>query len=527
MHASFVSLGQLIKFAYDATGVLPRKRAERMGLNEKDIKRITKQLERLVDEEGSLMDRCGELIQALSGELAGTLQNPKASFAIGEAMLDLFDVYNHVVRDEGSYLSPKDSLKWFCGTYAISRLVISIQKHVLRFNIPAEGFIAPPETDWYLPDVSGGSTIIWPLDKAMSWIYAHCETNRTQFHSAGKVVHQDNPEICQNLDNASNWQNGKTLPSWPGLYWNFSRSMDRLVAAEEPYQRVISAKEKESILYVLFLARLSTYVSKQLKDAYGAKFLTEMVQLFKRQRYWLAADLQTFKTQTDNFIEQHAVPEQQHNSVWLELSNRYWSWFDDRAQHCAVTMQELISASDDHVISEIEIAQLCSQYSDYTVRSVLDSLIYVRDLKNSLVGFCEALFKGFDLKKSTTTMEADVAAYEAELRENGLLNRLEWMVHWNRALLNYRNCKDKEAFRHIEKAFELAKYSAGKNQYELVNQFIELAAKNNSWKSFKKGVFWANYLAISVRWLRKNEPTDENLRGVFELMKNAHLRYSV
>ena len=74
---------------------------------------------------------------------------------------------------------------------------------------------------------------------------------------------------------------------------------------------------------------------------------------------------------------------------------------------------------------------------------------------------------------------------------------------------------------------QLAKYSAGQNQYEIVNQFIELAAKNNNWKSFKKGVFWANYLGISVRWLRKDEPTEENLRGVFELMKNSHFRYAV
>ena len=181
MHASFVSLGRLIKFAYDATGVLPRKRAEQTGLNEKDIKRITKQLERLVDEEGSLTDRCGELIQTLSGELEGTIQNPKVRFAIGEGMIDLLDVYNHVVRDEGTYLSPKDSLRWFCGAYAIPRLVLSLQKHVLRCNIAAEGLIAPPETDWYLPDISGDS-ITWPLDKAMKWVYAHSQASRTQFH---------------------------------------------------------------------------------------------------------------------------------------------------------------------------------------------------------------------------------------------------------------------------------------------------------------------------------------------------------
>ncbi|MBT0727614.1 hypothetical protein HGT73_09490 [Rosenbergiella australiborealis] len=527
MHASFVSLGQLLKFAYDATGVLPRKRAERTGRNEKDIKRISKQLERLIDEEGCLMARSKELIRVLYSELAGTIQNPKVSVAIRESINDLFDVYHNVVCNEVTYLSPKDSLKRFYGAHAIPELVLSIQKHILRLNIAAEEFIAPPENDWYLPDISENSTIIWPLDKAMNWIYIHCQTNRTQFHSAGMVIHEDDPEIRQNIENASNWQSGATFPSWHGLHWNFSRSMDRLVAAEGAYQRAISAKEKESILYVLFLARLSTYVSKQLKEAYGEKFLSEMLQLFKRQRNWLVADLQTFKAQTDNFIEQHAIPEEQHNSVWFKLSNRHWSWFTDQCRHCGATMQELIATSEDHVIPETKIAQLCNQYGDYIVRAALDSLVSVSDLHNSFFGFWKAILKGFDLKKSIITTEADVAAYEAEMRDNQLLNGLQWMVHWNRALIHYRKHEDKEAFRHIEKAFEVAQYSAGKNQYEIVNQFIELAAKNNNWKSFKNGVLWANYLGIRGRWLSNYELTDENLRHAFNIMKNTHFRYGI
>ena len=46
MQASFASLGQLVKFAYDATGVLPKKRDEKTALTDKDVKRIQKQLEK-------------------------------------------------------------------------------------------------------------------------------------------------------------------------------------------------------------------------------------------------------------------------------------------------------------------------------------------------------------------------------------------------------------------------------------------------------------------------------------------------
>lgn len=65
------------------------------------------------------------------------------------------------------------------------------------------------------------------------------------------------------------------------------------------------------------------------------------------------------------------------------------------------------------------------------------------------------------------------------------------------------------------------RYRAGGSQYLLVNQFVELAAKTDRWKSFKKGVEWALYLGISIRWLRDQEPTEESLQFVFAMMQKA------
>jgi hypothetical protein len=401
--------------------------------------------------------------------------------------------------------------------------VLSSQKHALRFNVAAEGFLTPKEADWYLPTISGAS-ITWPLEKAMNWVYEQCRTNRTQFHSPGKVVDQDDPEGRQNLENASNWRSGKAFPSWPGLHWNFSRSIDRLMAAHVSCGRSVSAKEKESILYVLFLARLSTYVTKQLHDAYGTEVLIDMVSRFKRHRDWLDVDLKAFKAETVTHIERSGAPESDTDAIWMQFSDQYWRWFAERAQVCATAMQRLFEAFEDHTIPDDLVAQLCAQYGDYTVRSTLDSMYCASDLK--IPGcFPEALFKGFNLTKCNSTTDAEVNAYEAEIKEKGLTHSLEWMVHWNRALLCYKNQQHTDAFRHIQMAFELAKYSAGNNQYPIVNQYIELAAKNNSWKNFTNGVAWASYLGLSVRWLRDNEPTEDNLREVFELMKSV--RYAI
>lgn len=82
---------------------------------------------------------------------------------------------------------------------------------------------------------------------------------------------------------------------------------------------------------------------------------------------------------------------------------------------------------------------------------------------------------------------------------------------------------DEENFRatrdYYEIPFNNAKYRVGQNQYDLVNQYVEVAAKNDMWKCFKKGIEWAQYLGIEIRWLRNDEPTEEKLKYVYEMMK--------
>lgn len=519
MHASFFTLGQVIKFAFDATGVLPRKRSERAGLDERDIKRIQKQLERLIDEEGSLSNRCEELIQALAFEIAGTIRNQKVSLAIGGTLADLLGTYCKVICDDGTYLSPRDSLRWFCGAYAIPGLVLSIHKHTLRLNIHSEGFLRPEDDDWYLPTITG-TTIKWPLEKVMNWVYEQCQTSRTQFHNPGRVICNESSEGRQNLDNAANWIRGKTMPSWPGLHWNFARSIDRLMAAEEPYKRSISERERESFLYVLFLARFSTYLTKLVHDVYGAEVLSDMVSQFKRHRKYLVADLEYFKSETSKYIKINMIHADCHNLIWLRHTDQYWESFNSRLVTCAMELESLLKIFGNQVMPDENLALLFDEYGEYAVHFILDLTTYLRDL-NPPDFFPEALLRGFDLKKCNSTTHASIDVYETEVKEKGLTPSLEWMVHWNRAVVYYKNRQDQEAFMHIQKAFELARYAAGKNQYAIVNQYIELAAKNDSWKVFKKGVFWADYLGLSVRWLRGKEPTEDNLRATFELMKKG------
>ena len=54
-------------------------------------------------------------------------------------------------------------------------------------------------------------------------------------------------------------------------------------------------------------ARLSTYVAKQVYEAYGKDVLTDLLSRFKRQQDWLVDDLKVLRSTTKNYIEQEAI----------------------------------------------------------------------------------------------------------------------------------------------------------------------------------------------------------------------------
>lgn len=517
MSCSFPALGQVIKFAYDATGVLPRKRGDQDDLTDQQKKTVQKQLERLIAEKGSLSTRLGGLIHDLAFIVAGTVENERVNLAIGEGLLDLFEVYNKVVCNDGTFLDEARSIQWICRAYAIPRLAFSIPKQLLRFNIGAQGLSFPGEPDWFLPTLEE-SRITWPLTKAMRWIYHVCDTTQTHFHYPGKNVREVYPEQQRNLENAADWSAGKRLPSWPGLRWNFSKSMDRLESIEDPsLRRDIPEALRESIMHVLFLARLSTFVCRAILDAYGPAFLGMLVNQFQRHSLWLAPELHEFREQVTAYIGQAGVPPESIDQVWFLASKAYWASFADLAILRASVLQARCEIHDG-VIPEEERAELVANCGDHAFETAVEQWVIAREFMPP-EGFAEAFVSGMSLRTNPDCTAEDVDGYVEGLRRTKLESLLPWVGPWLHALVCYRREDYEAAFHYIEDAFERAKYCAGAHQSKLVNRYIELAAKTDRWTSFKSGVEWARYLGISVRLLRDEPLTDDSLRAAFALMK--------
>ena len=240
-----------------------------------------------------------------------------------------------------------------------------------------------------------------------------------------------------------------------------------------------------------------------------------------QHRDWLSVDLNSFAAETTAYIERYRVPPIALDAVWIEFSERYWTWFSDRYADLAQTLDYLLKRHDYMPLPADKVSELIQTYGEYSVRRALEKLEINREFPMP-PNFPQRLGEGFDLKKKPNCSEEDSDCYSREIQQDGLASRLSWMECWLRAVVRYRNGEYESAFYHMEYAFEHAKYRAGESQYPLVNQFIELAAKTNRWKSFKKGLEWAQYLGIPIRWLRGQEPDEEALQFVFAMMKKAN-----
>lgn len=358
MNCRYPTLGQVIRFAFDACGVMPRKRSERNGMSEQDKKRIQKQLQRLAAEEGKLLENAHAVIDELGGLLAVTVAPAKAVIALRAILHDLFAVYCNVVRSDGTYMSVRDTIGWFCRAYAIPRLAFSVRKLLLRLNIVAEGFRTPSDSDWYLPTVTDEG-VTWPLAKALHWTYGVCDTKQTHFHFPGMNTKSECPEQTQHLDNARQWCKGKSIPSWNSLHWNITRSFGRLSSVEDSrYQRDIPEALRENILLVLFVARLSTYVCKAIADAFGTDCLAQIVAQYRRQDSWLEPHIEVLKQEVNRFRIQMLGSGLSADEACEEVSENYWQWFSDHAVDCGKEIQHLLDRHGKPTLPEETIRML-------------------------------------------------------------------------------------------------------------------------------------------------------------------------
>lgn len=511
----FATQGELIKLAYDAFGVLPRKEAAHDDFDENAKKAIQKQLGRLAKEEGHLVSNFGEAVQLLSNILTGYLPSIRIMGAIGAPLADLHDAYSELVRSEGTFLDKAETLRYFISIKAVPLLVVSLNRSLLRYKISDFALDTPEDEFWYLPSVADDGKLTLPIEKVLRWAYQLCDISQTQFHYPGKNAASNDAELQHNLDNAINWTRGSAFPALPTLIKNVEVSFR--VMAEHGQEIPLSVQA--SILTALVLARLASYIAKEVVRAYDVHYLVDICAQFRDYALWIAEDVNEFKANVEPVVQRQQSPEAAL-AVWHHACSDYWFFFYAKADAVVDTLKRLQEARPGLPIREDVIAALKSKYGLFALCTRLD--LAQRQMSFAPPeGFFEMLHQGFLLKQGAATQWEQIDEYADQVKAYELDEHLCWMEPWLRAVYHYRKEDFKAAMSYYQMAFDNAKYRAGKQQYDLVNQYVEVAAKNGKRQCFKKGIEWAQYLGVKVRWLRDDEPTEERLDFVYGMLKMA------
>jgi hypothetical protein len=433
----------------------------------------------------------------------------------------MMNAYKSGLIDEGTFLGKRETVRWLISDRFVFALAVSAARSITRHGLRGLKDLVVLPCEWYLPSVSDEGTA-WPLQKALLALYAHTGMSQTEFHYPDRMADEANLDRQRDLENAQNWTSDRSLPSAAALRWNVQRAFDAR-PADTPGHFALSGLPTqlhfEVVQAALLSARCATYACKAIAANFGAPFLSEVCERF-RQTFDLALA-------ESHLVEKSIALEARRNGcspLEPELRNGVvQGWSSSLSNRVGAARKVLNELSPRSAIDPAKVEKMAQTYGALAVRPLL-MILEQPSWHDVPPNFAQGLGEGMALWKASNLSEKQVDLYEQRLKTWGADRHLPWMVHWLRFVICYRREDDALAWHHISIAYEQARYRAGSNQYKIVNHYIEMAAKMQAKVAFRRGVNWARYIGISVRWLREEDLTTENIASAMAMLRIVRYR---
>ncbi|EMP57100.1 hypothetical protein MSNKSG1_02354 [Marinobacter santoriniensis NKSG1] len=513
----FPAIGEIAKELFSCAGFLPTKN-DSLGLirTETEKKSIQTRLRRLAQESSELRKNLDQLMELFKDLTRATTGSERVANAVHESIVDALEQYRDLVRNQISHLGKHETLRFLLLTSIPDRVILSYQKNALIFNVAATGYQFPNEPTWWLPSFSDDG-VQWPLSKALNWIYETIETSQTRFHFPDHGL-RENYRLKQNYENAWRWTSNLKFPSLTALLSNLDESLEAMrETTHDIHQRDVGPTLRSSFRTVLAIARFSTAAFRKIEKAYGKDVLFEVSETLRKQDRRLRRNHLWFaKRLKQKLIANNVRTPQAIDNAWSQKTQEFWR---NRSGNLLAGAQQLAHLQQADALPSEKIPRFRIYIRLLGIHAAHSSIVndaHARDIYPPET-FLHALQVGSELKNRAQGL-SQIEELENAVKSNGD-DALSWIVEWAKATHFYRAERYSEAAAHFKNAFDLGKYSAGAHQYKLVNQYIEICAKNRNFEEFKKGIAWAKYLGFSTRLLRDQEETEENLKAVYDQLQ--------
>lgn len=533
------TLGDVVKYAVAASGVMPRKAHDRLDESEFDqnmAKTYQKRMQRLAKEDCHLQNTFEDVAKLLTSTLGRYVRCQFRAEQIRELLNDLHESYVSLIKQMGTYMTKTDTARYFLTSYAIEIAVRS----VARTWIVMQGYIyavpQPLEPCWYLPSNVDGE-LTTPLSKVMAWAYAACGRTLSTFHDPAGTQ-DETGQYERNERAARSWKAGKHLPSLPALVKNLEDSFNAQALIGHPVEQRL----QDGIVTSAVIARITTFITQDIQKVFGKDFLKDTLSQTRLYAGWIAEEINEYLENLDQHLIEHdseieppdesgktfglesqaSIRMKKRVSLGIKMAPHFWGFFEAKRQTASDLMVE--HRGDDGHVPDNVILWLEKRYGAYAARIRAD--VISRWRLDKPADFDRYMKRGMAMRNLQDLTLEDVNSFNEEMIRASIAGRLPWLVEWLRGIVFYRSADYAASSIHYTQAFKLAKYSAGDLQYPLMNQYLEVMAKTNRWLEFKQGALWASYLDLPVRWLRDKEPTDENIRNAFKVLGLSQMQYT-
>ncbi|MEZ9512163.1 hypothetical protein AB4383_17915 [Vibrio breoganii] len=523
----FPTIGEIVKELFNATGLLSQKHnLTSVIVCEKHKKSIQRSLERLAKEDSKIGDQLDDALDMLANILYELIDDEKFTLAFMASIQDALEQYKDLIRGDATYLSLANSIKWVIQNRLVDRLLTSLFKNTLAFRVDVFENGIPDDQFWWLPEFDSQRNK-WnlPITKVWQWIYHSQGVSQTHFHNPirSDTSYQINKHLLEkykqyerNLESAQRWTSCIQLPSTHTLFKNLNDSLDA-----QPYCFDSNKRQLKSYKTMLFISRLSTYCSNRIQEIYGNDVLHQLVRDLKKQYGRYERETSGYRYEVDKHMSTRTARHSDYVNAWGDLTRELWWYRADDLIKRLPKVEEYLRRHGALMSKHSQIKFLVNNLGSSNVYSLINQERH-NPREAIPTRFPELFTRGLNIKKQATLLQ-EIQEYRTDTESAGLQGLLCWVVEWAFATYYYRQEIYDKAHHHYIQAFQLARYTAGNQQYALVNQYIESCAKAKDYKGFKKAIAWANYLGIKVRWLRgMDEPeAEKNLRCVYQLMQQT------
>ena len=485
--AQFPSQGDLIKFTYDALGIIPKKSEQILDLKIEN-KSLQKSLQRFAKEEGSnFLENFNLHMQALHSAIADLFPTWHLQHSILDTLKDLFLCYLEAVLTNHTYLDKKDSFQFIIQTTVLSRLPISILKYKECYADFFKNVHAPQDFFWFL-----GSDNQTPLSYFIQWIYTSENLDQNNFHTLeqGLLTTSESDQQEKDLWNVDNWLKDKTLPSFAMLKATFDRAFK---------SHAIPVDRQETYLFFLLIGRFCTYCIQQIKENYGASFLQIMSETLRSYLDAIYKDFHIFYNDEMKAIMSEQIkimasdPYNIENNVNIEeMANFivFKSFSKNRLQtgeELALHVQRVghtndLPSFDDHFPANFNLITLKDGFC--YLKSQANPKQFLANIENYHQGY-------FDVLNNKMSFETWLEAYKS--CNNHIV--YPWLEQWIQAVLAFKKDQYHKSLEYMNQAFETIRYSAGKHQERFLEDYLLIALANEkSYKSFKQAYKWGTFM---------------------------------